>query len=348
MNRPKFSLLPQTRRAWVRSGAVLGVFLITILSSINCITKMPGQNFTGPLPPLTANQNLLSFALEKHVRTLAVDIGERNVANPDALEKSVAYITRALQDSSYTVTEQKYTAMHTTVKNIIAELPGGSHADEIVIIGAHYDAVLGCPAANDNGSGVAAVLEIAKAMAASKPDRTIRFVAFVNEEPPFFQTEQMGSMVYAKACREQNDNIVAMLTPETIGCYTDEPNSQHYPPPLNLLYPDTGNFVAFVGNYASRPLVHQAIISFRKHAQFPSEGIAAPGFINGIGWSDHWSFWQYDYPGIMVTDTAPFRYNHYHKATDTPDKMNFDRMARVVEGLIHVTSDLASHNNADS
>ena len=174
---------------------------------------MPGQNFTGPLPPLTVNQNLLSFALEKHVRTLAVDIGERNVANPDALEKSVAYITKALQNFGYTVTEQKYTVMHTTVKNIIAELPGGSHADEIVIIGAHYDAVLGCPAANDNGSGVAAVLEIAKAMAASKPDRTIRFVAFVNEEPPFFQTEQMGSMVYAKACREQNDNIVAMLTP---------------------------------------------------------------------------------------------------------------------------------------
>ncbi|MCI0362486.1 MAG: M28 family peptidase, partial [Phycisphaerales bacterium] len=196
--------------------------------------------------------------------------------------------------------------------------------------------------ANDNGSGVAATLALARAFAESKPDRTLRFVLFANEEPPYFQTENMGSLVYAKRCRERGENTVAMLSLETIGYYSDAPGSQTYPiKPIGWVYPTTGNFIGFVGNYNSRKLVRQAIKSFRAHAQFPSEGGALPGWIPGVGWSDHWAFWQAGYPAIMLTDTAPFRYPHYHSIHDTPDKLDYDRMARVVDGLRPVVADLA-------
>ena len=167
----------------------------------------------------------------------------------------------------------------------------------------------------------------------------------MNEEPPFFQTRQMGSLVYARACRERRENIAAMITPETIGYYSDQPGSQTFPIPLlKMMYPSTGNYITFVGDIGSAWLVRDCVRSFRSHTKFPSEGGAAPGSITGIGWSDHWSFWQAGYPGIMITDTAPFRYPYYHTPDDTPDKLDYDRLARVVAGLARVTSGLADSN----
>ncbi|MHC4320424.1 MAG: M28 family peptidase, partial [Planctomycetota bacterium] len=167
------------------------------------------------------------------------------------------------------------------------------------------------------------------------------FLCFVNEEPPYFQTANMGSRVYARRCRQRGEDITAMICLETIGYYSDEKGSQNYPPPLGLLYPSTGDFIALVGNYGSRALVRQVVESFRRHAQFPSEGAAMPGVLPGIGWSDHWAFWKEGYSAVMVTDTAPFRYPHYHQSTDTPDKIDYERMARVVEGMEAVVRELA-------
>lgn len=150
----------------------------------------------------------------------------------------------------------------------------------------------------------------------------------------------MGSRVYAANAKRRRETIMAMLALETIGYYTDKPGSQQYPPPFNLFYPDTGNFIGFVGNLASRPLVCTCIKTFRETTPFPSEGVAAPPFIKGIGWSDHWAFWQEGYPGIMITDTAPFRYPHYHEDSDTPDRVNYERMARVVAGIGRVVERL--------
>jgi Zn-dependent M28 family amino/carboxypeptidase len=230
------------------------------------------------------------------------------------------------------------------VKNLEVEIMGKSLSKEIVIVGAHYDSVIGCPGANDNATGVAAVLEIARILTGRELPRTVRFVAFVNEEGPFFQTENMGSLVYARRARKQSENIVAMLSLETIGYYSDEKGSQRYPFPFSFFYPSTGNFIGFVGNTSSRALLHQSISSFRKHTSFPSQGVAAPGWMTGIGWSDHWSFWQEDYPAIMITDTALFRYAHYHTPQDTPDKVDYARMARVVAGLRRVIVELAGGN----
>ena len=179
--------------------------------------------------------------------------------------------------AGYKVNRQSYQARGEPCHNLEVEIPGKTRGGEIVVVGAHYDSVSGCVGANDNGSGVAAVLALARAWSGRESARTLRFVAFVNEEPPFFQTEQMGSLVYARHCRQRNDNIVAMLSLETIGCYSDEPGSQKYPFPLGMFYPSRGNFIGFVGNTANRRLVQQCIKTFRRLVAFPSEGAALPG-----------------------------------------------------------------------
>jgi Zn-dependent M28 family amino/carboxypeptidase len=163
----------------------------------------------------------------------------------------------------------------------------------------------------------------------------------VNEEPPFYHSEEMGSRHYARRSRERGEGIHAMFSLETIGYYSDAPGSQRYPFPLGFFYPSTGNFVAFVSDLASRPLLHQAIASFRRHAAIPSEAVAAPAWIPGVDWSDHWSFGREGWPALMVTDTAPYRYPHYHAPGDTPDKVDYERLARVVTGLRGMLRELA-------
>lgn len=304
--------------------------------------RMPGHSHTGPLPPLTADEAQLRDRLRGHVTVLADKVGERNILRYHALPQAAGYIAGCLRELGLAVCEEPYRVEDREVENLAAEVKGTRRPDEIVVIGAHYDTVPGSPGANDNGSGVAALLELARLFADKKPERTVRFVAFVNEEPPYFQTDGMGSRVYARRARERGEKIVAMLSLETIGWYSDAPKSQHYPPPFNLFYPDTGNFIGFVSDLGSRSLLHRAIGTFRVTTQFPSEGLAAPGWIQGIGWSDHWSFWQEGYPAIMVTDTAPFRYHFYHEAEDTPEKLDYGRIARVVAGIESVVSDLAN------
>ena len=309
---------------------------------------MPGRSFHGPLPQMTEDETELRGRLESHVQALAGDIGERNVLTPDALARAEEYIRRAFDGSGYPVAEQTYDIPlepSLTVRNIEVEISGTAAPGDIVIIGAHYDTVPGCAGANDNTTGMAGVLELARLLSARTMDRTVRLVAFVNEEPPFFRTDLMGSRVYARRCRERDENVGAMLSLETIGFYADEPGSQKYPFPFRHFYPDTGNFVGFVGNLGSRSLTRRAIGAFRESTEFPSEGIAAPGWIPGIGWSDHWSFWREGYPGVMITDTAPFRYPHYHTPQDTPDRIDYDRFTRVVMGVARVVEVLAQAQN---
>lgn len=285
--------------------------------------------------------------LERHVQRLAGEIGERNVEKHGALQEAASYIESEFEaqrvpgHEGLTVGSQTFNVQRRPVRNVEAELKGASRPHEIVVVGAHYDSVSGCPGADDNATGVAALLELARAMVASRPARTVRFVGFVNEEPPFFQTAQMGSVRYAATSRERGEQIVAMISVESVGYYTDAPGSQRYPFPFNLFYPSTGDFIAFVANVRSRGLLHQTMRSFRGHARIPSEGAAAPAWIEGIGWSDHWAFWQHGYPAIMVTDTALFRNPHYHTAGDTPATIDYPRMARLVAGLSRVVEDLA-------
>ena len=303
------------------------------------MVKVPGVSYAGALKPPTETERAIAANLRKHVESIASR--EHNFLKLAELELAARYIEAALADTGRAVATQRFRSGPVDVRNIEVELRGDTRASEIIVVGAHYDSVLGAPGANDNGSGVAAVIELARLFATEKLARTLRFVAFVNEEPPFHLSDAMGSRHYARRARERGENVVAMFSIETIGWYSDAPGSQRYPFPLGFFYPSTGNFIAFVSNLSSRTLLHETIASFRRHAGIPSEAVAAPAWIPGVDWSDHWSFWKEGYSALMVTDTAPYRYPHYHTSEDTPDKVDYDRVARVVTGLQGMLRDLA-------
>ncbi len=253
---------------------------------------------------------------------------------PQGLAQSASYIKENLTNLGYIATTQSFTVDKVVCENIIAEIKGQKNPQEIIIIGAHYDSAPPYSfGANDNGSGVATLLVLAKHFATQKTDKTLRFVFFVNEEAPFFYTENMGSLRYAIEAKKRKENIQAMFCLETIGYYSEEAHSQHYPFPLSRFYPDKGNFIAFISNFSSRKIAKEAIAVFRKTTPFPSEGAVLPSFIEGVGFSDHWSFWQEGYPAIMITDTAFYRYPYYHTNSDTPDKIDYEKLARVVSGI---------------
>ena len=276
--------------------------------------------------------------LRTHIDTLARTIGERNLWKHAALEDAAAYISRVLQAHGYRVSRQSYDVHRIRVSNVEAVAHAAPDAAEAVVVGAHYDTVPGCPGANDNATGVAAMLELARRLAGRSSRRALRFVAFVNEEPPFFQTGSMGSVVYANAARARGDRIAAMIALETMGYYSDEPGSQQYPGSMRLLFPDRGDFIGFVANVGSAGLLLRARRAFRARTAFPLQSAALPAAVPGVGWSDHWAFWQAGYRAMMVTDTAPYRYPWYHTAEDTPDKLSIERMTHVVDGLEHVVS----------
>jgi hypothetical protein len=331
---------PYTSPAGRRLLAAIGVGGALAIAYVwLSMVRMPGISYAGPLPPLTADESALADELRNGVNLLATDIGERSTLR--GLGKAADALERELATAGYDVQRQTYdTRDGATCDNLEVELFGDAHRDEIVVVGAHYDSVVGTPGADDNASGAAAVLALARAFSGKKTDRTLRFVEFANEEPPYFQTESMGSLVYARRSQARGERIVAMISLETIGYFSSASDTQKYPPPFDLFYPSTGDFIAIVGDTASRDLVWQTIATFRSTTEFPSQGTSAPAWVPGIGWSDHWSFWQAGYPAIMVTDTAPYRLPSYHSSGDTPEVIDYERMARVVAGIERVVGEI--------
>jgi Peptidase family M28 len=306
------------------------------------LTRVPGKSHQGALPPLTGEERAIAATLRRHVETIAAR--EHNIEHYDELEKVAAYLEATLKAHGYTVGRQEYAVDGKTVRNIDVVIEPAAGSDpEVIVVGAHYDSAEYTPGANDNASGTSVVLELARLLQdlQGRTGKRIRLVLFVNEEPPYFQTEDMGSLRYAKALVARRERVVAMYSLETLGYYSDRPGSQRYPAPFGLMFPDRGDFVSFVGLINSRPLLQATIGSFRSHTSFPTIGGVAPGIVPGIDWSDHWAFGQYGFQAVMVTDTAVYRYPHYHRPTDTPDKVDTERLARITKGMERVLRDLA-------
>ncbi len=283
--------------------------------------------------------------LEQTVRQLAGEIGERNLWTAYSnLVAAAEWIESEWTAMGYTVHRQTYTVEGRSCWNVEAVLPGTTSPWETVIVGAHYDTVPDTPGADDNASGVAVLMALAHRFRHTVCRRTVRFVAFVNEEPPFFQTPTMGSWVYAHACHTRGDRVIAMLSLESIGYFSDAPGSQRFPIdiPFRWFYSDRGNFIAFVSNLASRRLLRRVVHSFRRATDLPVERGALPAWIPGVDWSDQWAFWRHGYPAVMVTDTALYRNPAYHLPDDTPDSLDYTAMARVTQGLTAVIQDLAN------
>ncbi|MFH1622213.1 MAG: M28 family peptidase [Candidatus Omnitrophota bacterium] len=288
----------------------------------------------------SAEQMSLSDRLKDHVVMLSDTIGERNYWFYQNLNKALEYIASEFKKCGLPVQLQTYKIDDKEFSNIIAVKKGKSSPNEVVVVGAHYDSIVGSSGADDNASAVAGLLELANLFSKQETKKTIKFIAFVNEEPPYYQSGQMGSRVYAKHAKKNKENIVTMICLEMIGYYNQKRKSQDYPLFLGLFYPDTANFIGFVSNLGSKSLLDKFTKAFKRHSNFPSESIAAPSIISGIDWSDHSSFWHYGYKAIMVTDTSFYRHPYYHSQSDTYEKLDYRSMAEVVKGLYQTIREL--------
>ena len=332
----------------------MGILLV-LLAALALLLALAYRTMIAVKPSVTRPQlgaaerreiEALEGRLLAHVEMLGRTIGERTLDRPQALQAAAAYIHRVWGEQGLTVREEAYEVGGRPCANLVAELRGSRDPERILLVGAHYDSPPGSPGANDNATGVAILLEISRTLRQEPLPRTVRFVAFVNEEPPYFLTEAMGSRVHARGARQRGERIEAMLSLETLGYYSNAEGSQHYPPPFGALYPRTGNFVAVVGNLASRRLVVDFMTQFMAATDFPVEGVATFEGVPGINWSDHSSFWTEGYPALMLTDTAPFRYPEYHSAQDVPERVTRGEFARAAHGIIQAVRRLAGSTGA--
>jgi hypothetical protein len=354
---------------------------LVLATLAGCLMERVPARHRAPPPP-EERRDLLATTLAMHVHALATEIGPRSYLAPKGLARAEAYVARQLSAFEHPPTtrarrltyraselpaerrghcvkptctpelrsqgEVDATLPSIEFANLELELRGRTRPNEVVVIGAHYDSDAcesgGCnPAADDNATGVAAMIELARRFHATPLARTVRFVAFTNEEEPFFQTEQMGSAVYARQSLAPGEQVVAMLSLETMGYFSDAEGSQQAPWPTGTLYrlPTVGNFIAFVSDHRSEALMHTALDAFDATTRFPAEGILSYAWVPGVDWSDHWAYWRDGVPALMVTDTAPNRNLCYHKPCDTADRLDFGRMARVVGGLAGVVETIA-------
>jgi hypothetical protein len=317
---------------------IVAILLLVVLATLTL-------NTSSAMP-----EPALATRLRAHVVAIASE--EHNTATPRALERAAVHIEQALQAEGYRVQRQAYRAGGQLVRNIevsVANVAPGARPERIFIVGAHYDSAPGAPdilsdVPNDNGSGTAAVLELARLLKGMRPSQgtEVQFVFFVNEEPPWFMGEEMGSMQHARRLHAEGHQVEGALILETIGYYSQVRRSQKLPAGLEKHYPDTGNFIAFVGTTASSRLVQEALSAFQAASDFPAHGLAAPAYVQGVTLSDHASYNRFGYPAIMITDTAFMRYPYYHTAQDTPDKLDYESMARVVTGLARTITALAA------
>ena len=268
--------------------------------------------------------------LYSHVKSLAVDIGERHMWREGTLDLAAGYIESSFRKSGYIPSRQTFAAYDKEVCNIIAEKPGQGAK---MVIGAHYDTVPGSPGADDNASAVAGLLELARLFASSQASRPIVFAAYVNEESPCYGSAKMGSMVHAKSLRDGGVDVALMISLEMIG-YFSEDIVQRYPlPGMGLIYPSRGDFLAFTTNFRSAWPTLKLARGVRANCAVNARTLVAPEQIGGINRSDNYSFWVHGYPAVMATDTANFRNPNFHQETDTIETLNFDAMAEVVAGL---------------
>ena len=285
---------------------------------------------------LNMNDGTLRANLRRHVDWLSVQIGERHLWNGDSLRRTADYIESELAASGYAPTRQNFTAFQKNVCNVIAEKAG--RQEPVVIVGAHYDSAPGSPGADDNASAVAGLLELARLMRYQRSRCSFRFVAFVNEESPSFGSDYMGSMQYVQYLKRSKCRVAFMVCLEMIGYYDGRP-CQRYPLPwMRSFYPKTGNFIAVIGNLHSHRVTLSVARKMRRRHGVPVAALIAPLPVGGMDRSDHFAFWRHGYKALMITDTAQYRYDHYHKETDTIDRLDFNVMSQVVAALFGALS----------
>jgi hypothetical protein len=279
-----------------------------------------------------AGQTASAARLEQLVRKLSTDFADRTFDNETRLEGAAVYLESQLAALGFKVESQRFIAEGRPYRNLVVKL--GPDTPEVMVIGAHYDVAGEQPGADDNASGVAGLLELARMLKGQPFRQRVELVVYTNEEPPFFRTPYMGSAVHARSLAESGKRVSLMLSLECIGYFSDAPGSQEHPVRLlNAIYPTTGNFISLVGFYQDGDVARQVKAAMKSASDLPVYSINAPGFVVGIDFSDHLNYWDEGFVGMMVTDTAFYRNKAYHTPQDTADRLDYGRMAKVVEGV---------------
>lgn len=280
--------------------------------------------------------------LRADVSFLSETLGPRNPSHYRSLAAAAEWIEDRWESQGYEVKRQTFLVEGKECANLEIEIPGRRIPSEIVLVGAQYDTWPDSPGANNNAGGVAVLLKLSDMLKEQLPDRTIRLVAFTTQEPPYDNTESMGSLRYARRCKERGENIRVMLCMDAIGVYKQDPGTQKLPFPFSLFYPDRGNFLAFIADLQSRAFVVETTRGFKKGSSFPIEAGSAPKWVKGVCWSDHASFWKYGYRGIQITDTGAFRSSSHTTSDDTMEKIDFSALARITVGMFSSILELAT------
>ncbi|MFY0563863.1 M28 family peptidase [Archangium lansingense] len=318
--------------SWLSSRRPLVLGAVVGLGVMGAVAAWQGQASPEPVVPPCTPGKVDPERLKAHVRTLSETFHPRDHQHPDNLERTAGYLADALARAGGRVSSEPYSTGGASYRNVIATF--GPDSEERLVIGAHYDAAQGAPGADDNASGVAGLLELAALLGKHPPPMRVDLVGYTLEEPPHFRRSTMGSKVHARGLREQGVKVRAMLSLESIGYFSEAPDSQRYPvASLRLRYPTQGHFIAVVGRTDERALVDTVHQTLGATGGLRSESLAAPRALKGVDFSDHASFWDEGYPAVMVTDTALFRNPHYHTPQDTWDTLDYERMAKVVQGV---------------
>lgn len=330
-------------RSSILEAAALFLALVSALMVLIALVAQPLAAPVASQPPPVDPARL-----EAHVRKLSVDLYPRSHDQVDQLDAAARYISQALADSGARLRIQPVLAGGQRYHNIIASF--GPQDGPLMVIGAHYDSYANAqvaaaqpsgyspqthtPGADDNASGVAGLLELARLLGQAPPVGPIELVAYTLEEPPAFGSALMGSAWHASELAASGRAVRLMLSLEMIGYFNDAPASQRYPvPAMRLMYGDRADFIALVGKFGDFGITRKAKAIMSGATDLPLYSINAPASIPGIDFSDHRSYWEHGFPALMVTDTAFYRYRHYHQAGDTYEKLDYRRMAKVVQAV---------------
>ncbi len=322
----------------MRRGTLLRLGFGTVVALL-MVYSMLGILLTGPIVVRAPNYDKLVVTpsverLRKSVETLCGKFSPRDYRNPANLDAAADWIAERFRMAGLEVEFQTYEVEGQSYRNVIGTRRGMNPAAGTIVIGAHFDAYGPSAGANDNASGVAVLLELAETLPPVKPEATHIFAAFNTEEPPFFRSPQMGSYKFAEKLRAAGTRVDLMVALDLVGYYSDEPNSQRFPiKGLGLYYPNRGNFAAIVGDAGSGRSIRRVKMGMMATEAIPIRSLRAPSRLAPVDFSDHWAFRQVGFPGVLVTDTAFLRYEHYHEAEDTPDKLDYVRMGKLVQAL---------------
>lgn len=323
--------MPRPPISWRRIAIAVAVVLASFFAGVFILAKGP---LVLRVPPAPAPRPVSSERLRADVERLCGDLAPRLYQPPEHLDRVAAWIAGQFRDAGLAVEEQTYRLHEGEYRNILAARPGADPSLGAVIVGAHYDSYMGMPGADDNASGVAVLLELARTLPPEPAARTVIFAAFTNEEPPFFGSDEMGSAHYARRLVDAKTPVDLMIALDLVGTFDDTPGSQVYPLSwMGLFYPSRGNFIAIVGDTGAGGAIKKVKRGMLSARSIPVESFRSPGAIGGVDWSDHIWFRRLGMPAVMVTDTAFLRMPHYHRTTDTPEKLDYRRMAGVTQAL---------------